>query len=118
MKVPIAIFVGAGLLGTVIMVAHVSGRDASDQYEHGNQVVRLAIGFYLLGLEDAFGWANSHQIKSGVGPTYCPPEKLTLTVQDDVNILKQFITAHPETADYPTGLIFRHALQDRFPCPK
>jgi hypothetical protein len=115
MKAPIAVFVGAGLLGTVIMAAHVSGKEALNQYENGDQVAKLAISFYLRGLQDAFGWANSYLIKSGNKPVYCPPHKLALSVQDD---FKQFITAHPETADYPTGLIFRHALQDTFPCPK
>jgi hypothetical protein len=47
---------------------------------------------------------------------YCQLDKIALTVQQEVSILKGYVERNPKIKDWPVGLVMFLALQDAFPC--
>jgi hypothetical protein len=75
---------------------------------------------YVRGLGEGIDWANS----ATVAPTYCPPEKLALGVDNYVSIINRRIKT---LADKLTksqldeswiGQILMEGLQETFPCAR
>ncbi|CCE06458.1 hypothetical protein BRAS3843_1730027 [Bradyrhizobium sp. STM 3843] len=67
--------------------------------------------------ENGMSWANAAiEVEGGV-KLYCMPDSLALAPQQNVQILRQYVTDHPEHAKRPFGLVLLSALRETFPCP-
>lgn len=47
---------------------------------------------------------------------FCPPDKLTLTPEQDVKILRDYLKANPANAKLPTTVALALAYRFTFPC--
>ena len=61
-------------------------------------------------------WANTYMQESSGTLMYCPPEKLVVTTQQYVDILRQHVRREPKEGDLPTGLALLRALISIYPC--
>jgi hypothetical protein len=68
----------------------------------------LGLGFY---------WSNTFLEADGGKPMYCPPQKLAITSQQYMEILRQHVQENPQSGDQPAGYAMLLALRDTFPCP-
>ncbi|TIP23528.1 MAG: hypothetical protein E5X67_32880 [Mesorhizobium sp.] len=71
---------------------------------------------YLRGAAEGISWANialddGHKL-------YCEPRKLTVTVGQYEEILKQYLVGKADPTHQHIEMLLVFALQDTFPCPK
>ena len=71
---------------------------------------------WFAGVGNGFSWANSMLISSGQTRLYCPPENLTITTDQEVEIFKSGLEHHPKWKEFPAGLIMLKSLIETFPC--
>jgi hypothetical protein len=112
------------LFGAVVLAAGVvTARPASAEMP-GNEMIALfrkgdqreAVEFYLRGLFAGYSWANTVLWSEGKTPLFCEPEKIVLTVDQELDILARHIEHVPANGKVPVGLAMLHALRDAFPC--
>lgn len=70
----------------------------------------------LVGMVNGFLWANTELVHRGEAPLYCQPSKLTITIDQQVQIFQSYVRNNPDTRDYPPGLIMLQAMRLTFPC--
>jgi hypothetical protein len=93
-----------------------SAQQLLNYYDNGNEEMKNYARGLIVGMEKANWWANEILIYRKNSPFYCQPANLSLTRAQDVDILKSYVSRHPETSKYSTGNVFLLALQDTFPC--
>lgn len=73
---------------------------------------------YIEGLSSGIDWTNTAipMMKKG-SPLYCPPPKLSLTIEQVENILVRYVESKPSEAQDPIGFVMLKAFRDIFPCP-
>jgi hypothetical protein len=71
---------------------------------------------FLAGLSVAYGWMNG---ASGNSKIYCPPESISISIDQNIELIKRYLATAPETdKDDPLGLILLVSLRSAFPCKK
>jgi hypothetical protein len=101
-------------LTTSPAAAELSARDSIDKYRKNDPQISL----FLNGLLQGFEWANSFLHTANRPEIFCEPEKLALTVNQEVDILNRYIEENPTYSNYPVGAVLLQALRDAFPCSK
>jgi hypothetical protein len=77
---------------------------------------RATLARILGATENGIAWTIS-AVKHDHGiDVFCTPNKLALTDQQDVDILRRYVQVHPKDGTYPYGLVLLMALRDAFPC--
>jgi hypothetical protein len=71
---------------------------------------------FLNGAVAGLTWANSWLDLDGKPRLFCPPDKLALTLEQDISILRHYVEEHPLLKDRPLSAVMLFALQDAFPC--
>jgi hypothetical protein len=92
--------------------AELSAREAISKFNRGDHDLII----YVTGLANAYGWVNAQSENTKLKMLFCPPEKLAITVSQNMDILKRFVAAHPHYADSSLGLALLDALKDALPC--
>ena len=69
---------------------------------------------YLGGLFSGIAWGNGEM--DGKNPIYCQPEKLSLTFEQEISILEEFVKSHPSMGKFPVGGVVLQAMSVTFPC--
>lgn len=64
----------------------------------------------------AFNIANSAIYIETGEKLFCQPEKLALTAEQAVSMLKKYVAEKPEHADEPMGIVLLLAFKTVFPC--
>jgi hypothetical protein len=111
----------AGMAVATLIPASMSiSAESSHMFENGDQLYELCAApkdtfsqgvcyGYIVGIADAMGGgASVHGL-----PACIPP---SVTVGQTVNIVKQFLTSHPEMRHRGAGEIVAQAFVDAFPC--
>ena len=89
-------------------------RIAMAEFKNGNQATIA----YLKGVRDGIGWVNTMMGQSGQAPFYCQPEKLALTIGQQMDMLSRFLAENPRIIDDQVGIVLLLTLKDAFPCQK
>ena len=84
-----------------------------DGKDFGEQAVASA---FIHGLATGLAWADGYHIVLGQSPMYCPPSKLSLTLQQNVSILREHVKANPQDAHTQLGRVMVLAYLSVFPC--
>ncbi len=71
---------------------------------------------YVNGIVDGLQWANAAAANRGDQPLFCQPGKLSLSFEQPIEILKNYVAEHPRNADAPVGLALLYAMKYTFPC--
>ena len=79
----------------------------------GRECVQLVVGY----TENGLSWANAYLQHKGEAPLYCQPERLALTAEQSIDILRRYVNDHPAAGNEPFGLGLFDALQETFTCP-
>ncbi|WP_265529103.1 Rap1a/Tai family immunity protein [Sphingomicrobium marinum] len=95
--------------------AGTSAREFLDQHDAGGEEAGFNL-LYLHGVSQGLSWANVAMEMDGKQPIYCPPENLTITVDQNVQILRDHTDNNPEIEDFPVALVFLLAVENVFPC--
>ena len=74
----------------------------------------LEIYFTAMGV--AFSWSNGYIRANGDTSMYCQPEKLALSGQQYVEILRDHVRDNSRAGDLPVGFAMLQALSSIFPC--
>ena len=94
-----------------------SAADLLSKYDganaEGRECVQLVVGY----TENGLSWANAYLQHKGEAPLYCQPERLALTAEQSIDILRRYVNDHPAARDKPFGLGLFDALQETFTCP-
>jgi hypothetical protein len=77
---------------------------------------RLFCDALMIGLIQAYGWANAALTNGGQPMLYCQPEKLALNTNQAMDILRQQAEKDRTIADQPVGLVVLMSLQRLFGC--
>ena len=89
------------------------------EYESASASLRETMESFVFDLNEGMGWLNDYLATARHEPrVYCPPDKLTLTGNQLVEILKKFVQRDQQYGDYPVGAALVYALKDVFPCPE
>jgi hypothetical protein len=105
-------------------IIHPAGADAPvkaflQEYESASASLRETMESFVFDLNEGMGWLNDYLATTRHEPrVYCPPDKLTLTGNQLVEILKKFVQRDQQYGDYPVGAVLVYALKDVFPCPE
>ncbi|MGJ5022320.1 Rap1a/Tai family immunity protein [Bradyrhizobium oligotrophicum] len=92
--------------------AEISASEAIRLFESGDTQASA----YLNGIETGLGWANASLIADNKPALFCVPEKIALTVHQQVDVMKKFIRSSPEFATRTAGQTMLFAFQEAFPC--
>jgi hypothetical protein len=71
---------------------------------------------FIEGMGQGFDWANTFLRGSGERPLFCEPQTITLTVEQRVDIMEQYLKRIPATGSKPLGVSLLESLQEAFPC--
>lgn len=87
-------------------------------YSQGDQSTRQIIEYQMSSFDDAYGWANA-ELKSRrkQEPLYCPPDKMALTGNQLLDVLRREVKDRPKNGEFPVAMTLLVALQHVFPCP-
>jgi Rap1a immunity proteins len=84
-------------------------------YDRGSLQDRQLYERILGSAENGISWANAAVGKEHGFHLYCPPD-IALADQQDVVIIRQYLSKHPDHRTYPYGLVLLVALEETFPC--
>lgn len=85
---------------------------ASSSDEDVSNIIKVHIN----GIVDGLQWANTAVNNRGDQRLWCQPEKLSLSVEQTIVMLKQYVAENPRNADAPIGLALLYAMRYTFPC--
>jgi hypothetical protein len=88
------------------MLANIDARDA-------RSTIYTA---FLTGTTNGLAWANTDLEDRGLTPLYCSPRKLAITLDQNIDILRQRVKESPELGTTPAGLAMLMALRMTFTC--
>lgn len=94
--------------------AELTARDVLREYDASN----MNNWAFLAGILIGFQWSNGELEHIGKQKLYCQPSDKTLSVEDAMTILRDFIRKSPPFADMKAGLVLLEALESVFPCRK
>ena len=92
--------------------ANLSAADAVLLIDRGSGEVEM----FVVGISDGLEWANVSNLRKRAPQLYCLPEKLGLTNDQIISILREYVKANPKEASLPVGLVLRSAMEETFPC--
>ncbi|TSB04569.1 hypothetical protein [Sphingorhabdus contaminans] len=75
-------------------------------------MAKQLLNAYAIGIT----WAEWDAVKRGASPVICMPDKLALTVDQTVDILRRAMTNNRSIAEAPAGLALMESLKSTFPC--
>jgi hypothetical protein len=106
------------LFSTAAM-AEMNVSDLLRLYDAGNAGERRLIAHSVSQMEDGMSWVNSY-LKSHRkdGEVYCIPEKLALTGDQVIEMLRRKVKELPGLSDIPYGGVMLTVLRETFPCPQ
>ena len=100
------------VLATTPAFAELSAKSILERLAQGDSASK----FYLMGNGNGLSWANSALYNKHMPLLFCVPEKVALTSEQELDILKRYVVENPATADRPVGAVLLTALIDAFPC--
>lgn len=77
---------------------------------------------YLAGITTGLEWYNSHleyvakEASMGDLKFFCVPSKLSLTANQQLDMLQRYVRQNPESEMQPLGMVAFHTYLDAFPC--
>lgn len=98
--------------GSTPAAAEITANEAISLAESKSELAIATISSMANGMS----WMNVELEFSGKGPVYCQPDKLAITDDQYVIILKEHIMRNPRMANSSLGLALLNALKDTFPC--
>jgi hypothetical protein len=100
------------ILATTPAAAELTAKSILERLERGDPSEKL----FLMGIGIGLSWANAG-LNSGHKPLlFCVPEKVALTSEQELDILKRYVHENPASADFPVGGVLVSALIEAFPC--
>ena len=70
----------------------------------------------MMGTGNGLSWANAGLNSEHKPLLFCVPEKVALTSEQELDILKRYVHENPASADMSLGGVLLSALIDAFPC--
>jgi Rap1a immunity proteins len=101
------------VLATTPAVAEMTAKSMLERLERGDPAGR----FFLMGTGNGLSWANAQLYTAHKPRLFCVPDKLALTSDQELDILKRYVREHPTFADMSVGAVLAEAMIDAFPCP-
>jgi len=84
----------------------------------GDAVASDKVRLWINGSVSGLTWANAELESKHRPKLFCTPAQLQLTLDGDVDILRQYLKRHPNDATERAGMVMMEAMQEKFPCPK
>ena len=78
----------------------------------GNTVMLLVLDAFAYGMS----WSNGAVVAKNQKPLFCLPEKLGMTPEKNLEILRRYVASHPEMAGERFSLTMLKAYEATFPC--
>jgi hypothetical protein len=76
-------------------------------------VARVRVG----GIAQGFFWSNAFLTHQGLSSHYCAPERMAMTDEQVIDILKRHVQANPQKGSLPIELVLMDAFKETLPCP-
>ena len=96
----------------------ISNPDVSySQYKSQSGKDKAVTTLYIHGIFEGFLWANGQLSFNHEQNLYCQPAKLSLTSDQEISMMDEYVVAHPNDKDLPVGLVAVSAAIYTFPCP-
>jgi hypothetical protein len=96
--------------------AEMDARTFLKRYDQGSLEIRALYARQLGATENGMSWANSAAMHDHGFYIYCPPDNLALADDQNIDIMRRHLIAHPEFGKLPFGLVLLTALKETFPC--
>ena len=96
--------------------AEMGAQEFLSDYDNGTPETRRLYEQILGATENGISWANIKVDHDGQPRIYCESAKLALDAQQNVDLLRRYVKAHPNEKTLPYGLILLSALVETFPC--
>jgi hypothetical protein len=107
-----AVVVGMAAISIAPARADVTTEQALKAYDSGSAAGRA----YFQGLDQGYDWATTAIQTRNQAPLYCSPKQISLTVEQRVSILKDYLAKVPAGLNEPVGLSLLLSMQLAFPC--
>jgi hypothetical protein len=85
------------ILATTPAVAELTVKSVLERLERGDPASKS----YMMGIGNGLSWANEFLYTDHKPQLFCVPEKLDLTAEQDLDILKRYVHENPASADGP-----------------
>jgi hypothetical protein len=76
----------------------------------------IGVKDYLFGIIEGLSWANVRLSFEQKPKLFCEPDKIALTSEQAIDILRRYVDGHPRAASSSFGMVMMDALTDAFPC--
>jgi hypothetical protein len=83
-----------------------------EQIDKGDLMARMIV----YGYSNGYDWANTELRDKKRAQLFCIPDKLVITPDQNTQILRDYVTAHPDMRTFPAGMVLLYAYIDTFPC--
>lgn len=90
-----------------VFLEKIDGRDQAAAADYTGRAFFIYVGF---------SWALSLVVYEGQKAFYCPPQKLAMTPDQIVSVMRNYVIKNPDDGDLPAGLALLNAIQETFPC--
>jgi hypothetical protein len=80
--------------------------------DDGDRLSLLVLGSYGTGITAA----NAYVLSEKGAPIFCPPQRLAITNEQYVQMLRDLLKAIPKFGDYPVTVALLFASKRAFPC--
>lgn len=96
----------------------ITAKDVLDHYGSGAAKEKAVVAGIVLQTEQGMEWMQTYfEIKRNQKRAFCLPEKLHLTGEQILDIMRRQIGRRPEFATKPYEAVLLTSLQSVFPCP-
>jgi hypothetical protein len=106
------------MASAVAMTLGLSSPAYAGDLSAGEMLARIDRGeresmFFLVGIAAGIEWSDSFTRDK----LFCQPAKLTITPEQNVQMLRDLLQAEPSFATYPPGMVVLTSYKRTFPCP-
>ena len=96
--------------------AEETAKDTLAYIDGADEEVANLYNVFVSALGTGIQWANVVAHDNGQ-PIFCPPEKLAITRDQKVQLLRTIVKDNPRLANASAGLALMLAYKETFPCP-
>lgn len=91
-------------------------KDLIEKFDAASTPGKQTLEIIVMATGSGIRWANAGNIGNGLRPLFCEPMDQSLTMDDQMALLRAEIIRRPDLGEKPLGLVMLQTFEDSFPC--
>ena len=116
MKPTLLLIFGLYLLSAPALAEEANAATFLAVYDAARPEDKAHLRNFVEALQNGVAWANAALKFQKQKPLYCEPEKLALTAEQVIDLIRKEVQARPSSGMFPWPAVMIRTLQNNFPC--